>query len=105
MKRKYQADSNTWFVDVDNDLDLYNVPELRQLFMNCIEEKEADFLLDCTQMNFIDSTGLGELASIMKSVREYNGTITIRGLKKHIMKIFTLTGLNTIFNIEGDENE
>lgn len=105
MDSKYLAKSNEWLIVVDRDLDLYNVPALRKLFMDCIEEKEANFVLDCSQMNFIDSTGLGELASLMKTIRGYKGTITIHGLKNHINKIFTLTGLNTIFNIEGDEDE
>ena len=105
MDSKYIEKNNVWLIDIDKDLDLYNVPVLREIFTKCIEKNKSDFILDCSQMNFIDSTGLGELASTMKKVKNYGGTITIKGLKNHIKKIFILTGLNTIFDIEGNENE
>ncbi len=105
METKYLADKDVWFVTIDNDLDLYSVPELRKVISECISQKEADFVLDCSEMGFIDSTGLGELASLMKNVKKYYGTITIKGLKKHIKKVFMITGLSTIFNIEGEDDE
>ncbi len=105
MEAKYLQEQDVWFVTIDKDLDLYTVPELRKKVAKCIQEKEIDFVFDCSQMDFIDSTGLGELASLMKNVKKYYGTITINGLKSHIKKVFFITGLNTIFNITGDANE
>jgi anti-sigma B factor antagonist len=95
-------EQDVWQVSIDKDLDLYTVPELRRKITDCIAEKEADFIFDCSQMDFIDSTGLGELASLMKKVKRYYGAITINGLKPHIKKVFFITGLNTIFNIDGE---
>ncbi len=105
METKYLQEQDVWFVLIDKDLDLYTVPELRKKVTECIVEKETDFVFDCAQMDFIDSTGLGELASLMKKVKKYYGTITINGLKSHIKKVFFITGLNTIFNIDGETNE
>ncbi len=105
MHGEYIKNNNTWQIIIDKDLDSYNIPELHKTIMKCIKEKKIDIVLECSRMSFIDSTGLGALANLMKIVKEYKGTITIRGLKKHIKKIFKLTGLNTIFNIEGDEDE
>lgn len=105
MERKYNSNDNTWEVIINKDLDLYNVPELRKCLTQCIEERQINIEIDCSNMSFIDSTGLGELASIMKTVKSYGGSITITGLKQHIKKIFLLTGLDTIFIIKGDNNE
>jgi len=102
---KYLEDKGVWYINIDNDLDLYTVPELRKNVAECIVQKEIDFILDCSQMGFIDSTGLGELASLMKNVKKYSGSITIKGLKPHIKKVFFITGLNTIFNIDGETDE
>ncbi len=105
MDSKYIEEINAWLITIDTDLDLYNIPDLRKIFKECIKSKKANFILDCTNMNFIDSTGLGELASTMKTVNEYGGTITIRGLRSHICRIFKLTGLTTILDIEGEYDE
>jgi anti-sigma B factor antagonist len=105
LERKYNEDNNTWEVTINKDLDLYNVPELHKCLMQCIEEKKINIVINCKNMSFIDSTGLGELASIAKTVKGYDGIITITGLKQHIKKIFLLTGLDTIFIIKGDKND
>lgn len=104
MEINYLEDRDTWLIKIDNDLDLYTVPELRKAVTECVAQKETDFVFDCTEMGFIDSTGLGELASLMKNVKKYYGTISIKGLKPHIKKVFLITGLNTIFNIDGEAN-
>ena len=104
MEIKYLDEKDTWIIKINNDLDLYTVPELRKAVTECIAQKETDFVLDCSEMGFIDSTGLGELAGLMKSVKKYYGTISITGLKPHIKKVFLITGLNTIFNIDGEDN-
>ena len=105
MNSTYLSEQNVWRIQIDNDLDLYNIPELEKLMNDCIAQKKIDFLLDCTNMSFIDSTGLGVLASFMKNVKEYDGKIKIIGLKAHIKKIFVITGLHTIFDIEGIDDE
>ena len=105
METTYLDDKGVWLVEIDGDLDLYSVPELRKVVNDCVSERKSDFLFDCSQMSFIDSTGLGELASLMKNVKSYEGTITIKGIKPHIKKVFLITGLNTIFNIDGEANE
>jgi anti-sigma B factor antagonist len=105
LKVEYLDAKNVWLVTVDDDLDLYTVPDLRKTVNECMSKKETDFIFDCSDMGFIDSTGLGELASLMKTVNIYEGSITIKGLKSHIKKVFFITGLNTIFNIDGEADE
>lgn len=79
------------------DIDLYNVNELKEQLQNC---KSANILIDAADLQYIDSTGLGVLVSSLNKLREKNGTIRIEGLKPHIYKIFALTSLDKIFDIE-----
>lgn len=100
MKTTYDAQKNCWIIDIAMDMDLYNVPKLKEIMLECLEEKQASFVLDCHEMSYMDSTGLGVLASMMNRVHPFGGTITIRGLRPHIKRIFSITGLDTKFVIE-----
>jgi len=100
MNRTYDDVKKSWIIDIDIDMDLYNVPKLKEMSESCINEKQADILLDCSKMQYMDSTGLGVLVSILKRVREYQGKIHVSGLKPHVMRIFTITGLDKEFCFE-----
>ena len=84
-------------IALHGDIDLYNVNELKEQLQNCQAE---NILIDASDLQYIDSTGLGVLVSSRNKLKEKNGTIKIVGLKPHIYKIFALTSLDKIFEIE-----
>jgi anti-sigma B factor antagonist len=65
-----------------------------------MDEKGGNMIIDCQDLKYIDSTGLGVLISALRRVKDHDGTITIRGLKPYIQKIFGITGLDKIFSLE-----
>jgi anti-sigma B factor antagonist len=100
VKGKYSEAKRRWELVVDKDMDLYAVPELKRAILECIDQRKADIHLDATGMGYIDSTGLGVLVSSLNRVREYGGSIYIKGLRPHIRRIFHLTGLDGAFVLE-----
>ncbi len=87
-------------VKVDGDIDVNSVRQLRKSMEENIEKDKPSILMDCEKLNYIDSTGLGVLVSILKKVQEYGGSIRITALKPYLKKIFEITGLTGIFEIE-----
>lgn len=79
------------------DIDIYNAQELKE-GITC--EKGFDLVIDCKELNYIDSTGLGVLVGILKNVRADGGDVFVKNLKPHLYKIFELTALDKLFNIE-----
>lgn len=78
----------------------------RKILKSGLEEKILEFkpnvvIIDGENLDYIDSTGLGVLVSALKQVKEYGGNIQIINLKPYILKIFRITGLSDIFEIEG----
>lgn len=100
MKGVYNDAKGYWELIINKDMDLYAVPELKQAILACIAEKKTNIHLDASDMGYIDSTGLGVLVSSLNRVREYGGSIAIKGLKPHIRRIFHLTGLDGAFGLE-----
>lgn len=92
-------------VSLGGDLDATSSKELKRTLEAAIDEgKPSSVVIDCSGLNYIDSTGLGVLVSAMKKVREHGGTIRIINLKPYLQKIFRVTGLTGIFEIEETTN-
>lgn len=103
LKHHFEIANNTWIVNLSGEIDIYNAPQLKEQLLKLLEEQKGNMLIDCKDLKYIDSTGLGVLISVLKRVKDENGDITISNLKPYIQKIFTITGLDKIFSIEVQE--
>ncbi|HHU48429.1 MAG TPA: STAS domain-containing protein [Clostridiales bacterium] len=103
IRQVWNEENNTWCVSLSGEIDIYNAPELKTGLLRLIEQHKGNILIDCVDLGYIDSTGLGVLISALRRVKDYNGTITIKNLKPYIYKIFTITGLDKVFTIEVQE--
>ena len=103
LDANYDEDNNRWDVNLYGEVDIYNADSLKNELHSLIAEKSADIVLDCTNLKYIDSTGLGVLVNALKKVEESKNSIRIVNLKPYIARICTLTGLDKIFVIEVNE--
>lgn len=101
----YSESENKWLIDIAGEVDIYNVDELRAGLLVFLDKRPCSMVLNCANLEYIDSTGLGVLVSTIKKVRENGGKIEIKNLKPYIYKIFELTNLNRLFDIEVPQNE
>lgn len=69
-------------------------------------EKEKNLLhLNLAEVDFINSSGLGVLVSIMKEARLSKGRLTLSNLAAYVQEIFEITQLSHIFEIFTTEAE
>ena len=66
-----------------------------------VEKKPIDIKIDCTDLEYIDSTGLGVLIGVLKRLKVNEKDIYILNPRKNVKKIFDITGLDKIFKVEG----
>ena len=57
-------------------------------------------ILDCTEMNYISSSGLRVFLSMHKEVTSKNGKLIIKNLQPLVKHVFDMTGFSQIFNFE-----
>ncbi|WP_199825327.1 STAS domain-containing protein [Gorillibacterium timonense] len=57
------------------------------------------FLLDFSNCQFIDSTGLGVIVSSHKKCMESGGGMKLKSLNRNVFKVFELTRLTNVFEI------
>jgi anti-sigma B factor antagonist len=88
-------------VRVSGELDLHTAPRLRDHVLTVVGEADAGtrVALDLTGVGFLDSSGLGSLVTCLKRVREAGGRLVLVGVSGSPMKVFSLTGLDRVFEI------
>ncbi len=87
-------------VKVEGDIDVNSVRQLKKGLEEHFDGSHPNIVIDCENLNYIDSTGLGALVSALKKAKEHGGAVRITELKPYLHKIFEVTGLDRIFEIE-----
>jgi len=86
-------------IRVAGELDLHTAPQLRDHVISMVTDERPRLALDLTDVGFMDSSSLGVLVSCLKRVRERGGDLVLIGVGGSPMKVFTLTGLDRVFDI------
>lgn len=91
-----------YLIELIGDLDIYNNKKFKEKLADIYEDLDKDLVVDCSRLEYIDSTGLGSFISLLKLTRDEEKEITVKNLKKNIKKVFKITDLDKLFNL-GDE--
>lgn len=82
------------------EVDIYTSRELKEKLYKIVDTYKDDLLIDCKDLNYIDSTGLGIFVGALKKTKQFDKKIVLTNLKENIKKLFIITGLDKIFVIE-----
>ena len=77
-----------------------NCDKLKEFLNKLFIESQIDIKIDLEKLDYIDSTGLGVLISILKKLKTSNKELYLVNPKQNVEKIFNITGLDKIFNME-----
>lgn len=103
IKPELNETNNVWNIGVTGEIDIYNSATVKDYLSNLIQEHPCDIRLDCHELDYIDSTGLGALVSVIKKVKQYNGNFYLINCKPNVLKVIRITNLDKVFILEGDE--
>jgi anti-anti-sigma factor len=65
-----------------------------------LDKVQGSVTLDCSQLEYISSAGLGVLLKTQKRLIASAGKLRLAGLKPHMRDIFTYSGFDKLFDIE-----
>ncbi|MCT4618139.1 MAG: STAS domain-containing protein [Marinisporobacter sp.] len=102
INKKYHEQEKVWILGVIGEIDIYTASELKETLMVMLDEHKENIKIDCAELSYIDSTGLGVLIGVLKRLKKYDRNIIIVNPKANVSKLFRITGLNKIFIIEGE---
>lgn len=100
LKIKEAQSGETVNIVLSGEVDIYTSQELKERLYGIADCTNADIRIDCKELNYIDSTGLGIFVGTLKRVKQNGKKIIISNLKESIKKLFIITGLDKVFVIE-----
>ncbi|NLL05540.1 MAG: STAS domain-containing protein [Clostridiaceae bacterium] len=86
-------------ISLKGEIDICTSNEFKEKLYKIIDANQKDLLIDCKELDYIDSTGLGIFVAALKKAKQYEKKITFLNLKDNIKKLFIITGLDKIFQI------
>jgi anti-sigma B factor antagonist len=74
------------------EIDIATVAELRERLFELADSGQS-IVVDLSQVNFVDSTGLGALVGAAKRAAAHGATLHVVGARPQIRQLFRVTGL------------
>jgi len=78
---------------------------LRDQIKKLLAAGDRKFLLNLADVNYIDSSGLGELVTAFTAVRNYDGQLKLLNLTRRVQDLLQITKLLTVFEAFNSETE
>jgi anti-anti-sigma factor len=85
-------------VHVAGEVDMHSAPALRQA-LDEVDVENNDLVLDLTDLQFMDSSGVGVLVGAHKRSEAAHRQLTIVCPPGPVSRVLTITGLDKVFDI------
>lgn len=84
-------------IPLSGQLDLYRCPELKSEVKLQIEQGYRFVIFELTELNYIDSSGIGALIQISNWMKKRNGLMVLTNTQGSVEKIFHMSKLDEFF--------
>jgi len=89
--------------EVDGSIDASTIQEFQHVMDKLIERGVKNLVLDCSNIKYINSTGLGTLLKYADTFESIGGHIAFCRVPSKVMLVMEMLGFNALFNIVTDE--
>lgn len=105
MNLKEVKNDQAIIIEIDGRLDTTNFGQLENKILQHIEAGNIRILVDCSNMDYVSSSGLRILLMALKKITALNGKFLLCGLQDNISEIFEISGFTSIFSIYKNQEE
>jgi len=106
MELTHNITNGVCIVEVSGNLALDGVSDVKSFIKPFLADLTiTGVIFNCQKIEFIDSSGIGLIVSIFKSLKQRNADFALCHLGQKNHEIFKLTRLDSILKIVGSEEE
>lgn len=92
-------------LELSGRLDTRTSPDLETMVLEIIDNEQVRLLMDFSDLDYINSTGLRILVMAFQRLSRTGGQLAICGVKDYIFEIFDISGYNKLFPLFPDQNK
>lgn len=100
MNTKIEEIDGKYVATLNGELDTAAALEAEEVLKPLYQSNGKDVIIDCTDLEYIASSGLRILLSILKGAKACGSKVVMRGVNDDIKNVFKLTGFISIFDFE-----
>ncbi len=86
-------------------LDAHTAPKLEETFQTLLKNQHFNIVVNCKDLSYISSAGLGVFMAYIEDVRKNKGDIKLSNMSPKVYNVFDLLGFPLLYEITKDETE
>ena len=83
-------------LEIQGELDAMSVPDLGPAIRRIGDKRPPRVLVDLSHLRLIDAAGVGAIVGLFKTVRAYDGSLTVVGVRDQPLTILRLLQLDRV---------
>ena len=100
MKTTIEQMEDKYLVTLEGELDTAAAAEVEKTLQPLYTTGGKDVVIDCKGLEYIASSGLRILISILKGAKAGGSKVLLKNMNDDIKSVFKLTGFINIFDVE-----
>ena len=76
---------------------------MREIVRDLAEKGTRKIVLNLAEVDYVDSSGLGELVKTHTTMRNNDGELKLANLNRRLQDLLEMTRLSAVFDIQKDE--
>jgi len=86
-------------VEPSGFINAHTVRQFESTLENLVQAGRYTILLNCRELNYISSAGLGAIMGLIETVRENRGDILLCNLQENVFSIFDTLGFTQLYRV------
>ena len=100
MKTKIEQLEDKYLVTLAGEMDTAAAAAAEEVLQPLYNTNGKDVVIDCTDLEYIASSGLRILISILKGAKAGGSRVVLKNVNEDIQSVFELTGFINIFEFD-----
>lgn len=92
-------------LELSGELDAHTASQLENSLKSLIEKDKHNIIVNCSDLEYIASAGLGVFMAYIEDVRSLGGDIKLTDMNDKVYNVFDLLGFPTLYDILENEED
>lgn len=92
-------------LELSGELDAHTASQLENSLKSLIDKDKHNIIVNCSNLEYIASAGLGVFMAYIEDVRSLGGDIKLTNMNSKVYNVFDLLGFPTLYDIFEKEED
>jgi anti-sigma B factor antagonist len=102
LEIRSEARDNVVIIHLKGEMDSISVGRFEEEVRSAVEGGRCNLVVEISELFYLDSSGLGSIIRVLRTVAKYGGSLKITGMSLAIKALFDITRLNELVDMYPD---